>query len=53
LATLVLGGTRAEIESWCQARIDLHPIELIFDATQHGLLGGSIRSGGRGLPLLG
>ena len=53
LATLVLGGTRTAIESWCQTPIDLNPIELIFDATQHGLIGGSIRSEGRELPLLG
>ena len=53
LATLVLGGTRADIEHWCQTQLDLDPIELVFDATQHGLLGGSIRSGGRALALLG
>jgi len=53
LATLVLGGTRARLEDWCQAQLDLDATELIFDATQHGLLGGSIRSAGRGLPLLG
>jgi hypothetical protein len=53
LATLVLGGTRTDIEGWCQTQIDLNAIELVFDATQHGLLGGSIRSEGRRLPLLG